>query len=349
MNLEIRQMRPQEARDTRRVAVKAFGLFGKFIPAPKEAMIALVDGRIVGGFAYKIKRCGGKKAGLVSWFFMHPDVAGQGIGKQLGDAGVQQMWDEGCDVITTFVRDDNVASWGAFVKNGFARGGVPALVKALGPLGLVQLFPYWFAPLHDFYIAARGGAVEEKRGGLGQVLLFALVNALLLLLSLWAFGAEALVVIGGFLFVLLGGALAGGLGTLFSRERKWRFRMTTGGMGISLLVAVLRGGFFPVFGNLYPEQYENTPRFKRDMAIVAICGWLFYMAAVAMTWVEGTILPPHAMGIAPIFLALKCLPFDGLGSLGGERVWRWNRPLFAIMTVASAALIWQSDALWFLR
>jgi len=337
-------MRPEEATATKQVAIKAFGVFWHLIPAPEDAMVAILDGQIVGGFIYKIKTAGKKKTGMVSWFFTHPDVQGKGIGRQLGDAGLKQMWDEGCDVITTFVRDDNVASWIAFVKQGFVRGTVSALVGELGLSGFLNLAAYWFSPIHDFYIVKKDGKVKEKRNGPGQAAIFTLLNLLLLLLAVRNFSQDALRVAGSLLFVLVGGTLAGGIGALFSRERKWGVRMTTGGVGISLLVSVLLRNFFPVFAGWYPAQYEHTPKFKRDMALVAICSWLFYIAVIALVKVE---LLPAAAGIASMLLVIRCIPIASLGSHGGERVWQWSKPLFLVLTVASVLLMWLSGTLFF--
>ena len=80
MNLAIRLMRPDEAHEAQRLAKKTFGwMEGLFVPKPKQALVAVVDETIVGGFFYKIKTCGGKTLGDPTFFFVDPAMQGQGL------------------------------------------------------------------------------------------------------------------------------------------------------------------------------------------------------------------------------------------------------------------------------
>jgi len=266
-------MQPGDAPEMRWLAKKAFGgIEGWFmlLIRPKTALVAVVDEKIVGGFVYKISRNGGKKIGFASLFFADPDFKGQGIGKRLTEEGIRHLWDiEGCDALVTYVRDDNVASWGAFEKQGFVNASFPAVTKLLGLFGMAKLYiemAYAFSIGHDFYIAMPDEAATrqhaKKRNSGVQFAAYLLVQLLLSIPFLLASSAPV-ALLKGLTLLLLGHALAGYAGTLFSR-RTWHFRLTTGGALLCLLFGAVNRWFIPIIASWYPDHYENTPRFKRD-------------------------------------------------------------------------------------
>jgi len=336
-------MRPDEAQAAQKQARKAFGwLEVLFIPKPKQALVAVLDERIVGGFFYNVKTSSGVTLGDPTFFFVDPALQGQGIGKQLCDAGIRHMWEqEGCDAVATFVRDDNVPSWGALVRNGFVRTSLPKMARALGFGSTAKLFfttVYGIALGYDYYIALPEKAATrryEKKSGAGQVGVYLLLHMLLLAPAL-IFSEAGLSLAAAFGIVFAGNVLAGYLGTLFSQKRKWRFRQPGGGIFICFINAAF-GIFFPMCGNWYPARYENTPRFRRDLALNSICSWLFLLAIYfAGFWLLGAYrVLTYAVQLSGILLILRCIPVPPFGPYGGWRVFRWNKAIFVLLAIPS--------------
>ena len=133
-----------------------------------------------------------------------------------------------------------------------------------------------------------------------------------------------------------GAALFGYIGTLVS-GLKWRYRMPTGGLPLSLVISVFFGALYPVAGNWYPDRYENTPKFRRDMGISALLPWLYTMALLVAARQFGgeiPILSTMPQIIIAILLAFRCVPFPHV-NLGTARVLRWNKVLYGAMILAS--------------
>ena len=82
MKLILREMKPDEANTIQSLGIMCFlrSMEGFYVPKPKTARIAEVDGKIVGGFIYNIETSRKKKFGIIDFFFVDPKYAGQGIG-----------------------------------------------------------------------------------------------------------------------------------------------------------------------------------------------------------------------------------------------------------------------------
>ena len=344
--MEIRMMAPDEAREVQAIGRKAFGLLeGLFIPKPKDALLALVDGKIVGAFVYKIFHCAGRKMGYPSFLFVHPSASGQGVGGKLCAAGVAHLWELGCDMQVTFVRDDNIASWGAFEKQGFTRVSVRKTAKLLGvweTLRMCAVTMYTLAVGHELYIATKDPLAAlpyKKDSGVAQVIDFVVLNTLLLAVAARAF-TDTLPVMIAFAFVFAGVVLAGFAGTVPSARREWGFRMTGGGGAIHLLIAAI-GSAFPVIGSWYPDRYENTPEFRRDLALPGVTSWVFLLGLAFAGPLTGEASPfwGYASGLVAVLLVLRCLPVSVLGSNGFARVYGWNKAVYAALAAASVFVV----------
>ena len=344
MSLIIRSMQPNEVREVHKLMKKAFGVMeGLFVPKPKMALVAVIDERIVGAFAYDFENAGGRKVGFASVFVTHPDFQGQGIGKRICEEGVKYLWEQGCDELVTYVRDDNVASWGVFEKNGFKRASFVDTARIFGAVGAVKLYVKTvlaFCMGHDFYIASKDGAqtsVQENKSSIGQIAIFLLINVLLAV-PIAVASRDTLMVLPAFAAVLAGSVAASYLGTLFSK-RRWDFRAVDGGMGVFLAVSLLIRGYLPMVGNWYPEKYENTPKFKRDMAMTAIVPWVFLIGLYAVCLAVNVPVASFITGMLPILLLYRCMAFAPISSYGGGRVYDWNKAVFGILVVISLTLI----------
>lgn len=338
MDVAIRKMEPHEAAKTYRLAKRCFGLpESLFLPKPREGFVAVVGKEIIGGFAYNLEVCDSKKVAFVSLLFTDPRFTGQGIAKRLCTEGISHLWEqEGCDALVTYVRDDNVGSWSNFERNGFVKASLRKLARYVGFAGMTKLYIKTFYGMsigHDFYVSLRSEELtapyKKEPGSALQIAAYVLVN-LFMVARVLMFADDALPVIWGYVTVFLGCALAGYMGTLLTK-RKWSFRLPTGGLlmvPVGLLVIARGVGFIPMIANWYPHQYENTPEFKRDMAISSISVWAYLLALSAMN-------VAYTGFLVSFLLLLKCVFVPPFGSYGAERVYKWNKGVYMLLAIAS--------------
>lgn len=85
MEIAIRKMETHEASAVKKVARRAFsgGIESLFISKPKEAMVAVIDDKIVGGIIIKYTTTKNKKIGYYDVAFVDPDYHNQGVGSLL--------------------------------------------------------------------------------------------------------------------------------------------------------------------------------------------------------------------------------------------------------------------------
>jgi len=352
MGLVFRKMQDNEATILQSLGGKCHrrSLEGLFVSKPKEAIVAEKDGEIVGYFSYKIEYYGDKKLGVVKHVF--------GLGEELCKYGVSQMWAEGCDYITAIIRDDNYVSWSTFERFGFVRASMTRVINTLEFGGFMKLYLNNMYGLYmgcDCFFAVnpdkpKSSYTYEKKPGINQMVFHHLNNtilALILLLASIAFSdfeiyggiSRIPTILLSVLAVFLGVNIFTFVGTLFTR-RKWEYRMSTGGTLLSLIVSFI-GNLFPIVGNWYPKQYDNTPTFRREMGITAIFPWLFLMGVSIIlrlwgsdiTFLDADVLIP----IVDTLLLLRCIPFFAI-NLGSSRVLQWNKILWAVMALVSILL-----------
>lgn len=339
--LVIREIKDGEQKELMRVGRRAFTAFeALFVEFPHHAMAAVYEGKIVGGIIYKIMPSGKKKMAYIAEAFVDPAYHGSGVGSKLYAETFRHIWDQGCDGMTALVKDDNVASWKLFMENGFQRTGFHEVIRQTGLSGMFLQYlrtPVPFAIGMDFYMAMKEEPIRRKRTGLPQLLYFFLAN-LLLLLPIWAglirkdpgsipcyAGAYATVLA---LFILPRYA-----GTRFSRHH-WEFRLNNGGGFLTILLSIW-GNTFPMNGNWYPDTYENTPDFRRDMAVPELFKW----AAFSLAALSGFTNVPFFRSVSQfacyylVFFIIPLYPFE---SLGAGRIYRYSKIIWlltAILTV----------------
>ena len=360
MKLILREMRPDEAKTIQSLGIKSFlrSMEGFYVPKPKTARVAEMDGKIVGGFIYGIEIGSKKKFGVIDFFFVDPKCAGQGIGSALCEEGVSFMWQEGCDYLATFVRDDNVGSWAAFEKTGFFRANLPKVASALGLGGFLKLYVkhlYGICSGCDLYFAKHPESPESlpdfaKKTGFGQIALHVFIHALLILTMFFRGMGEGVdisdtlsllftSILPSLLIIFCGVILFSYLGTLPSK-RKWHYRMPTGGLLLSAAFSVF-SIFLPMAGNWYPERYEKSTKFHMDLGLGAFLSWLYLIGMLTVMRLVGDDIPflnSDVQIIIVILLIFRLVPFPVVNQ-GSVRVFRWNKILWVIMAVASVLVI----------
>jgi GNAT superfamily N-acetyltransferase len=364
MELIIREMESGEAKAVQTLSTKTYlrsleGFtlgFGK----PKTARVAIKNNEVVGCFLYSIDNSGGKKLGYCDLIVVKPEHAGQGVGRALCEDAFSHMWEQGCDYLITFIRDDNVASWAAFNRAGFTNASLPKVAKAVGFAGFLNTYVKHLHGLFvgcDIYFALPPENSEalpkySKKSGFGQLALHVSINiTLILILILGSMGITNLIsdpnpfiaqlpsVLFSLLIVFGGVVIFGYIGTLFSRH-KWRYRMTSGGL-LMCLGFSLFGAFIPMAGNWYPARYENTPSFRRDLGICALLPWIYLIGLLVLSrlFENNSILSAGTLPITvTIILILKCIPIHPI-SFGSARVFFWNKILWGFMILASLSSV----------
>ncbi|MGL4106815.1 GNAT family N-acetyltransferase [Clostridium sp. LP20] len=342
--ITIRKMKAEEGQAVKKTGAKAFlGAERLFVSKPKEAMVAIIDEKIVGGMVFKYTIAKDKKIAYIDFAYVDPDYHNQSVGRQLYKESFEYLWSEGCTAIITMVKDDNVASWKSLLNNGFSQ---VSLLEATKELGVELMLKEYFATTAfmsngmEFYLMVKGKEVKPKKvETITQIGFYLLANFLLLILgfllnnrSNW--GMYILAYIG----LLASGVFISYLGSLLSK-RKWKFRVNSCGAVVVAFINI--GAAYPLIGNWYPESYENTKEFKRDMGIPALLEWIFLLVILVGSKI---IMPQHILvkylsQIASTFIMYRILAIYPFESFGGGRVYRWNKLLYLMMSIISVILI----------
>ena len=349
MNITIREMKPEEKQEVKKIGIKAFkgGIEKFFVPRPKDALVALIDDKIVGAFLCKFYNLGGKKIGYVDYLFIDPDYHGKGVGKNLLEEGLDYMWSCGCDGLSTTVKDDNVGSWSLFVKNGFTRVSFKEMIQHLGLGGAIKHYfttTFAIAVGMEYYLVLKDTDISSPKDDTGnstvkentamQITAYVLVNLLLVMAGFIGGVENAHYLIGGYAVIFVGMVFSGFIGSRFSKEI-WHFRFNDGGALISFLLNL--SGFFPMIGNWYPKKYRRGEDFKRALGFTAFTQWCYILFLSILPLIGFTIYPiiDTASKNASYLLLYLVFAFYPFESFGGGRVWRWNKWVYMIMTILS--------------
>lgn len=337
----VRKMEPNEASAVKKVGQRTFGIVESlFVTRPKEAMIALLDDKIVGGIIIKYIVSNGKKIGYYDGAFIDPDYQGLGIGNKLYAETTKYLWEQGCDALCALVKDDNVGSWKLFLNNGFSQTSIKEVIHQLGLGTVLKTYfttPFFIANGMEFYLAVKEQSVQSKVCKTGsQIGLYLLGNFLLMLPTLFMGRSNFGLFISAYMVLLIGGVLFSYIGTLFSK-RQWYFRMNSGGAVLAAFINL--SGAFPMIGSWYPEKYENTQAFKKDMGISALWEWLFVLGVTFIALLLEPLYFRYMAQIGGVFLIFRILIFYPFESFGGRRVYLWNKGWYGVLTVLSILLL----------
>ncbi len=347
MYILIRKMEPTEAKEVKKLGIKSFRSFESlFVPVPKEALVAVMDSKIVAAVIVKyVHSKNSQKTGYIDFAFVDRAYHNQGIGRQIYKAAIDYLWDQGCSHITALVKDDNVGSWSLFLKNGFERVSLYTLIKNIGTNGfwnhLIHTAIGWAAGM-DLYLAESGGKAVQKEGGsFYQGFKYILVNFLISLIVIIRLGlSQTMVFAGALLLVLSLSILTGYLGTVFSK-RKWKFRLVNCGFLISVFMFLL-GMIYPMVGNWYPDHYENTGKFRKDLGIQAWVNWvgIFLFAFVSHILSPYYLFFNYVYAICYMLLIFRILAVYPFSGFGGSRVLAWNKAVYLVTGLLTLGVLW---------
>lgn len=342
--LTIRKMEPSEAKDVKKIAMRAFSFIeALFISKPKEAMIAVMDDQIVGGIIIKYLKTNNQLIGYYDGAFIHPNFQGQGIGQALYEQTTKYLWEQGCTAQTALVKDDNVSSWKLFLNNGFNMTTLRTGVRQLGVLTMLK--HYFMTPLFisngmEFYLLKKDQTVPAKKvKSLPQIIAFLFINLILICVAYRGGVINFFTCLCAYALLLVGGVLFEYIGTLCSK-RKWEFRLNSGGAVIVTLINFI-GGVFPMIGRWYPKNYEKTTTFKKDLGISAVVKWSFILilTLIASYFAQQFFFFKQLLNLGRIFLLFHMLCIYPFESYGGRRVFEMSKSLYLFMSLLSVLVI----------
>lgn len=348
MNFEMRELRPGEAAELKRLACPNFSVVEQiFMSKPKLGIVAEAeDGSVAGGAFLIIVEAGGRKVGCVDIIFVLPQYRGSGVAKQLYHAAAAQLHQRGCDTVMALVRGDNSQSLRRFEAERLHPISLHGLRKQIGFSAAVGLFikTASLACATGCWILCENAAPQSVGGNAQNLLRTFLTNGVFLLCGAllgsclhtestpwWNLLAALFLLAVITLGETIGRMAAGG---------NWRFVLPEGGLVPTAIVALL-GGFYPMLGHWYLTERENTPEYRRRMAAPAKGAWLALMAA---TFVCGILNKMHVLfscsvDLGAMLLVLYMLPFYPFDSFGGRRVREHSKRTYAALIIFSIIIL----------
>lgn len=97
---------------------------------PSSVLVAELDGKVVGKLELFI---GAKSAhnhfGMIRRFVVHPDLRGQGVGRQLLNAAIERARQEGCSFVELSVDVTNPSAHAFYQREGFVEDRVEVMMR----------------------------------------------------------------------------------------------------------------------------------------------------------------------------------------------------------------------------
>jgi len=354
--IQIREMRPDEAKALRTMNRRAFGPFeSQFFLLKGHILVAERDGELLGAtLLTTFKLSGGRKGGNVDWIFTDPEVQGQGAGQALTEAAIAYFEDERCTDLFACVEGYNPSSSKLFATRGFGILSPGTQFRRYG----IGTFAMWYHTVHfidvGFFLWTRPLA-EEPDSPAVQWWGTLLLNAVIFCLALWrqqgfrTFNPLLLLFAPLSLLLFFGARSLAMLAAARAQGIRLRYRAWESGFPTSLVIALALGGLFPVPGSYYPctdrwRYREWVPR----LGPVALAGILPTLLISWGLWAVGrfgTLSPELALGrsiaaMAGMILGLLdtvTIVFP-LVSFNGRRVWDWKPWVWALVAAATVAL-----------
>lgn len=344
MDCKIREMRPGEAAELKKIASPNFSIVERlFMPKPKIGIVVEDEkGHTAGGAFLVIVDTGHKKVGCIDIIFVLPRYRGCGIAKRLYHEAVHSLHERGCETVMALVRGDNSPSLMRFEAEGLYPVSLYGLTKRIGTKATAALFikTASLACATGCWILCENATPQDIGGSIVNIIRTFLVNGILLLGGallgslnktvdqvLWNFAAAwfwlAVITLGE----SIGKKAAGG---------HWQFCLPEGGLVPSAIIALL-GGFYPLLGHWYLVKRENTAVYRDRMAAPAKSAWALLMLTTVGCSAFGRLHPFFACAsdIGVMLLLFYMLPFYPFDTFGGKRIRESNEKVYAAFVTFS--------------
>lgn len=142
--MTIRAIETHECEEAKRLMASCFpsSYFSIFFLDPSSTLVAIEEGRIVGGINLLVYRTGKLLVGYVGWVYVSDTMRGKGIAKKLYAHAFSFLKAKGCTDILLCIEGDNPASFALVAGNEeFTIMSAPAQLRRFG-LGLLKVNRY---------------------------------------------------------------------------------------------------------------------------------------------------------------------------------------------------------------
>ena len=359
----VRRLGADDEEAVKALAGRAFSpLASLSFPRSPDALVVERGGELLGAVVLRtfelpgVGRDGHHRGGVMLWLMADPEARRLSVGGRLVEAALRSFEERGCQEVFACVEGYNTSSANLFAARGFTILSFGEQLRRYGFLGILLL---WLRTSRlggdvGHFLWARPGQPKPDNPAL-QWWVGVFASALVLLLAGWRSGwlgkfdsviIPSAVVIVVALYGLREGAmwLAARLQGLSVRHRAWEAAFP-----LSIATALALGVFFPVPGSIYPRQ--GTWRYRDllpKLGPMAFAGALAVLIFAWAAWALAQFGEPlsvaavwgRAAHTAGLMLAAfdVLLPFSMFSSFDGRRVWDWNRPAWAALTVAVLGL-----------
>lgn len=355
-NIYVRPMRLEEKKVVHNIMSRSFPLVQRwFFSFTPHVLVAEQNGQLLGATVLKlIPLPGNRKGGLIYWVFTAPEARGTGTGQKLIEAALHFFEDKGCDEIMACVEGFNTSSSKLFSTRGFSILSPGQQFRRHG----IGILPLWVRIFHyldlGHFLWVRPGSERPDNPALqwwGNVLM----NALVLLLALWGWTGFRDVNLTSFIAVPMMCVFFFGVRELAMRLTangyglSVRYRAWESGFPLSLAIALVFEGWYPVPGSVYPTK--NGWRYRDLIPKLGPIAFAGALSVLLFTWgawalLHFSVLPPEIktwINIARIIgkslalfdIALIFFPF---ASFNGRRIWDWNRVVWGVLAAAAVVV-----------
>jgi len=317
------------------------------------ALVAELDGRIVGSVSVKIESILGKPTGFIDALMSDKDYRGKGVGKSLVSSASSWLEERGCGVVYATADRYNSPSWNIFIHQGFSVYEFPEQLRDYG-LSFLRLWlvEFYFLAFGTFFL--RRTREENRRRETDET---------------WHLTIAWLgVSLGWWIPVLLTGRpfsflpfysavlgisiLAHELSQKLVAKRfglETTFRVWESGLLFSILFGMV-GSFFPAYGSTYVRKldwrYEHK---KKENGVLYAAGpvaslILAYSFRLLTVFTEGILLTATAkVGFTINFLMVlfNLIPVRAAGGIvwDGKKILTWNKMAWLLLTLSTALLL----------
>ncbi|MBI9105794.1 MAG: GNAT family N-acetyltransferase [Spirochaetales bacterium] len=346
MNIEYRNMNPEEAKETMALARRVFPFwYSLFIWGFKDAVVAVDDGKIVGGAAWHIIKTKVGTFGYLDFGFTDKDYRGMGIGRETYTRVMNHLKEAGCDSYGALVLSDNTASWTLLADNGCSRSSGGCLRRKYGFFGALKIqfeTAFVFAPGGELW--KTGEEAKAMQSSAVSIIIFLLANCALALLTGFRQGRGLDLFDAGTVAALLSFRLLVTRLFIGRSETPLRFSFWRSGWMLPVFV-LISGGVFPLGGDFYPaERKWSYADFRRKAGMGGLGSWLsVLLAAVFLLYVKYN-LPDLLLLFDGIYqwiymlLIFNAVPIV-CESWPGNRVLSWNKGLFIGLAAFSVLIL----------
>ncbi len=343
--IEYRDMCEEESSVVLKLARSVFPFFYRlFMRHFKNAVIAVENGRIIGGAVWHRFRAGKNIFGYLDFGFTEKGQQGRGIGRETYTRAINKMKAEKCKTLGALVLCDNTSSWKLLADRGFVRADRKTLVERHGWTGAIKIFfetAFAFSPGADIWITE---AEEKKRSSVSEMMLLVLLSAFIALAQgLYLYRQSAFYTAAAVLTVYAFRIL---LSYLFSIKirKNLTFRFWRSGLLITAIV-FFAGGVYPPGGDFYPSDVRwSYSKHRKQLGLIGLGGWLAVIILAAVFLTTEKLFPGFSLMVSGVekwlymLLIINCVPFI-MESWSGARVWKWNKIVFTAMASVSIVLL----------